>query len=297
MRRNMKTFELLAAAGLALALTASVAMSGDSTTSPAETLPAGAPAAAAAAPATPVPAPTPAQRPAGTPAAGTAPTATPPAGTPAPEAKAETPDPAGQGQGTGWNAEVATPGGGIMLNDAQTTLVKSVNAYFNGLGDLKGDFVQTTADNKRMRGKLMMKRPGRFRFEYSRPSRQIIISDGEYLAIQDLDLNNEDRVSLDQTPFRLLLRKDVDLIRDAQIVELQESDDLIVLALRDKSPDAPGKIKLFLSTKPQVELKEWVTTDAQGLDTRVELSALSKAEALDVKLFKIEAVSLNNFHP
>jgi outer membrane lipoprotein-sorting protein len=288
MRRNMKTFELLAAAGLALALTASAAMSGGSTNSPAATPPAGTPPAEAAAPATPVPAPTPAQRPGATPVA-------PAAAAPAPEAKAETPNPAGQG--TGWNAEVATPGGGIILSDAQTALVKTVNGYFNGLGDLKGDFVQTTSDNKRMRGKLMMKRPGRFRFEYSRPSRQLIISDGEYLAIQDLDLNNEDRVSLDQTPFRLLLRKDVDLIRDAQIVELQDSDDLIVLALRDKSPDAPGKIKLFLSTKPQVELKEWVTTDAQGIDTRVELSALTKEEALDAKLFKIEAVSLNKFHP
>jgi outer membrane lipoprotein-sorting protein len=290
MRRNMKTFELLAAAGLALALTVGAAMAEDSATPPAATPPAGTPPAAAAAPATAVPAPTPAQRPGATPA-----TDAPATGAPAPEAKAETPDPAGQG--TGWNAEVATPGGGIVLSDAQTTLVKTVNTYFNALGDLKGDFVQTTADNKRMKGKFMVKRPGRFRFDYSRPSRQIIISDGEYLAIQDLDLNNEDRVSLDQTPFRLLLRKDVDLIRDAQIVELQESDDLIVLALSDKSPDAPGKIKLFLSTKPQVELKEWVTTDAQGLDTRVELSSLTKAETLDAKLFKIEAVSLNNFHP
>jgi outer membrane lipoprotein-sorting protein len=70
-----------------------------------------------------------------------------------------------------------------------------------------------------------------------------------------------------------------------------------VLALRDKSPDAPGKIKLFLSTKPEMELKEWVTTDAQGLDTRVELSQLTKQEQLDAKLFKIEAVSLNKFHP
>ena len=285
MRRNMKTFELLAAAGLALALTVGAAVAQDSATPLAATPPAGTPPAAAGTAASPVPAPTPAQRP-GAPATGA----------PAPEAKAETPpDPVGQG--TGWNAEVATPGGVIVLNDAQTALVKTVNAYFNGLGDLKGDFVQTTADNKPMRGKFMVKRPGRFRFDYSRPSRQIIISDGEYLAIQDLDLNNEDRVSLDQTPFRLLLRKDVDLIRDAQIVELQESDDLIVLALRDKSPDAPGKIKLFLSTKPQVELKEWVTTDAQGLDTRVELSSLTKSETLDAKLFKIEAVSLNNFHP
>ena len=76
---------------------------------------------------------------------------------------------------------------------------------------MKGTFIQTDADNKRMKGKFFVKRPGRFRFDYSLPSKQIIVSDGENLAIQDLDLNNEDRVSLDQTPFRLLLRKDVDL--------------------------------------------------------------------------------------
>ena len=99
----------------------------------------------------------------------------------------------------------------------------------------------------------------------------MIVSDGEYLAIQDLDLNNEDRVALDQTPFRLLMRKDVDLIRDAKILDVQEAEDLIVLTVQDKSPDAPGRIKLFLATKPGVEIKEWVTTDAQGLETRVEV--------------------------
>jgi outer membrane lipoprotein-sorting protein len=269
----MKRLERAAAAGLALAfLTASV-HAGDATP------PAGGEPAATA-----VPAPVPATRP----------------GDPAPQATDAQPPAGGtaaEGQNSGWNAEVATPGGGIVLNEAQTEIVKKVNGYFNALGDLKGDFVQTTADNKRMKGKFMVKRPGRFRFDYSRPSKQIIISDGEYLAIQDLDLNNEDRIALDQTPFRLLLRKDVDLIRDAKIVEVQESDDQIVLALRDKSPDAPGKIKLMMSTKPELELKEWLTTDAQGLDTRVELSQLNKGEKLDAGLFKIETVTLNKFHP
>ena len=79
--------------------------------------------------------------------------------------------------------------------------------------------MQTSADNKRMKGKFYVKRPGRFRFDYARPSRQIVVSDGHYLAIQDLDLNNEDRVALDETPFRLLLRTDVDLVRDARIME------------------------------------------------------------------------------
>ena len=202
------------------------------------------------------------------------------------------------GASSGWTAEVAPNAGqGLELDDKQTEVVKKVSDYFNTLGDLKGAFVQTTADNKRMKGKFFVKRPGRFRFDYSLPSKQVIISDGEYLAIQDLDLNNEDRVALDQTPFRLLLRKDVDLMRDARITEVQEADDLIVVALQDKSPDAPGKIRLFLAKQPELALKEWVTTDAQGTDTRVEVSELTKGEDLDGTLFKIESVSFNKFHP
>jgi outer membrane lipoprotein-sorting protein len=201
------------------------------------------------------------------------------------------------GAGAAWTAEVAPSGGGIALDAKQAELVKKVSDYFNSLGDLKGNFVQITADQKRMKGKFFVKRPGRFRFDYALPSKQIIISDGEYLAIQDLDLNNEDRIALDQTPFRLLVRKDVDLVRDARIIEVQEAEDLIVLGLQDKSPDVPSKIKLFFATKPQLEIKEWVTTDGQGLDTRVEVTQLVKGEQIDGSLFKIEPVTLNKFHP
>ena len=198
----------------------------------------------------------------------------------------------------GWTGEVAPNNtAGIILDAHQTKLVQKVSDYFASLQSLKGDFVQIGADKKRMRGKFFVKRPGRFRFDYSLPSRQIIVSDGEYLAIQDLDLNNEDRVALDQTPFRLLLRKDVDLLRDAKITEVQQADDLIVLGIEDKSPDSPGRIKLFLATKPNMELKEWVTTDAQGLDTRIELSQLVKADDLDANLFKIQQLGAHRTTP
>ena len=269
MGRNMKKFNLIAAASLALALVSTPALAQDGPEN-------------AVAP----PAPVPATRP------GTAPD-TPPEAPPAAEAAGT-----GEAAAADWDTEVATPGSSAGgLSDSQTAAIKQVDSYFNTLGDLKGAFVQTTADNKRMRGKFMMKRPGRFRFDYARPSRQIIISDGKYLAIQDLDLNNEDRVSLDQTPFRLLLRKDVDLIRDANIVEIREDAAAIELALRDKSPDAPGQIRLTLTREPELAIKEWVTTDAQGLDTRVQVSELVTNETLDAKLFRIETVTFSGFHP
>ncbi|MFT3732649.1 MAG: outer-membrane lipoprotein carrier protein LolA [Hyphomicrobium sp.] len=192
----------------------------------------------------------------------------------------------------GWTGEVAPANSdeGITLDAHQKTLVDKVSAYFQSLQSLKGSFTQVDADNKKMKGKFFVKRPGRFRFDYALPSRQIIVSDGQNLAIQDLDLNNEDRVSLDQTPFRLLLREDVNLQRDAKILEVQESEDLIVLTLEDKDPNSPGRIKLFLAAKPVMELKEWVTTDAQGQDTRIQLSQLVKTDDLDGNLFKIQSL-------
>jgi outer membrane lipoprotein-sorting protein len=132
---------------------------------------------------------------------------------------------------------------GITLDAHQKDIVDKVSSYFSGIHTLQGSFLQTSSDNRRMKGNFYFSRPGRFRFDYARPSRQIVISDGQYLAVEDLDLNTEDRVELDQTPFRVLLSSDVNLARDAQIMEVQQSDDRIVIELQDKNPDAGGQIK------------------------------------------------------
>lgn len=191
---------------------------------------------------------------------------------------------------TGAAATSSTQGQAFDAN--QVAAITQVNGYFNSLINLRGQFVQTNPDAKKLRGKLIVKRPGRFRFDYNLPSRQVVISDGKYLAIQDLDIKTDDRYELDRTPFRLLLKKEVDLVRDATIFDVQMSEDLIVLTMQDKSPDTPGRIKLFLATKPAMELKEWVTTDAQNLETRVELSNVDVKEDIDPKLFEIRSVAL-----
>src|SRR5262245_39938669 len=110
-----------------------------------------------------------------------------------------------------WAGQVARDTTSITLDEKQTAAVQKVNSYFNELLNLKGLFVQTTSDSKRMRGKFFVKPPGRFRFEYAPPSKQLIIADGRYLRIQDLDLGNEETYDIDNTPFRLVLRKNVEL--------------------------------------------------------------------------------------
>jgi outer membrane lipoprotein-sorting protein len=181
---------------------------------------------------------------------------------------------------------------GDQLSRKQVEIVQKVNAYFNQLTSLKGTFVQTSADSNRLHGKFYVKRPGQFRFDYGPPSKLVIVADGQYVSIQDLDIGTDDRWSLDNTPFRILLQKDVDLLRDARFFQVQEANGAIEITLEDKAPDSSGRIKLVIATKPTVELREWTTKDAQGLDTRIVLTEVVKVEALDPGLFNPSSVTL-----
>ena len=181
---------------------------------------------------------------------------------------------------------------GAELSKKQMEVVQRINLYFNQLSSLKGTFVQTSADGKRLRGKFYVNRPGRFRFDYARPSMLVIVSDGKYVAIQDHDLGTDDRWGLEHTPFQMLLRKDVDLLRDARFFEVQDSDDAVAVTLEDKGADSSSRIKLVLSKKPTLELREWIAKDVQGLDTRIVLADVVKADNLDPALFNPASVTL-----
>src|SRR5262245_27185892 len=175
-----------------------------------------------------------------------------------------------------------TPG---ELDAQQTEIIQKLTGYFNQMPDSQGEFTQMSADGKRLRGRIYIKRPSSFRFEYRLPSKQIIISDGKNMIVQDLDLKTDDRWGLDQTPFRIVLRKDVDLMRDAKILEVGETEDRYFITLMDKANDTRGKLKLLFLKQPAIALKEWVTTDTQGQDTRVDLTEFVKADKLDDALF------------
>jgi outer membrane lipoprotein-sorting protein len=192
-----------------------------------------------------------------------------------------------------WSQTVTKEPAPGELDTRQLEIVKKLTAYFNEMGDMKGDFSQVSPDGKRLRGYIYVKRPSSFRFEYRRPSRQLIISDGTQMIVQDLDLKTDDRWGLDKTPFRIILRKDVDLIRDARILEVSDSEDRIQVTVQDKDPTAVARLKLMFQKAPAIELKEWVTVDSQGLETKVELSEFAKAENLDEKLFVPQPIWLH----
>ncbi|MGF1649575.1 MAG: outer membrane lipoprotein carrier protein LolA [Hyphomicrobiaceae bacterium] len=200
--------------------------------------------------------------------------------------------------GLSWQGTVeAAPatGGAVagMFTADETAAIETVSAYFNTLTTLGARFTQTDADGTTTRGRVFVARPGKFRFEYARPSLKVVISDGRFLAIQNSDLQTEETYELNNTPFRMLLRDEVNLLRDAQVLQVEELPNQISLVLRDKDPDAPAAIKVVLTTAPEPALRGWITRDAQGLETKVELTDVAHGVQVEDKLFEREKFFLN----
>jgi outer membrane lipoprotein-sorting protein len=190
-------------------------------------------------------------------------------------------------QGTKNTGTTPAPFGVLAdgLTRQQRDAVQKVNHYFNQLTALKGTFTQTNSDNKRLRGRFYLKRPGLFRFDYSPPSKLVIVSDGKYVAVRDHDLGTDERWDLQYTAFRMLLRKDVDLLRDARFFDIQESADMIALTVVEKGADELGRIAVVFGKAPALQLKEWIAKDAQGFDTRIVLGDITTADDIDPALF------------
>lgn len=204
-----------------------------------------------------------------------------------------------------WTTEIspnapAEPGdaapGQDSLSAEQNSFVRRISAYFNEIKHLQGTFIQISPDNEKKAGKFYVRRPGRLRFDYASPSKLRIVADGRYLSIEDHDLKTVDQYPLDSTPFGLLLNEDVDLIRDAVIVDIYQSGDVASVTVEDKSDGSRGRLQLFF-TVPEIELKEWVITDPQGLDTRIQLANHVIGKELGVEFFKSSALDFETFSP
>lgn len=71
--------------------------------------------------------------------------------------------------------------------------VSELNDLLTNLNAMQASFVQTVYDNRgkpiqTARGKMQFQRPGKFRWETFKPTKQLIIADGNRLWIYDADL-------------------------------------------------------------------------------------------------------------
>lgn len=173
------------------------------------------------------------------------------------------------------------------LTAQQRADLDRVNSYLNQLDRLQAGFMQIAPDGAVSRGKFFLDRPGRMRFEYAPPEDLLIIADGTSVAVREDPVSMIDRYPIGSTPLSPILAGKVALGSEHEVVGVKRETGLLRVRLRD--PQAPEKGELTLTFLDRggenIELRQWVVVDAQGLTTQVGLNDIRAAGPFDPKLF------------
>ena len=174
------------------------------------------------------------------------------------------------------------------LDANQKAQAAKVSNYLCSLQTLVGNFVQVGPDGTKTKAKIYIQKPGKVRFEYDPPTPIAIIADGSSLAMRDRNLATQDIYPLSQTPLRFLLSDRIDLLKDANVVNVT-SDDLFVSVTIEERRALIGTTRLMLMVGAKDgQLKQWTVTDPQGYDTTVAIYNLDSTKKVDPSLFKID---------
>lgn len=170
---------------------------------------------------------------------------------------------------------------------AEKIPLATLSKYLNDLTTAEADFTQVNTDGSIATGKLYIRRPGRVRFEYAPPDRNLVLAGGGQVAVFDAKSNQPpEQYPLNRTPLGLILAETVDLGRAKMVVGHREDGNTTRVVAQD--PDHPeyGRIELVFTAQP-VELRQWIITDDAGGQTTVILGDMKKGGNYPPSLFNI----------
>ncbi|MGE3872671.1 MAG: outer membrane lipoprotein carrier protein LolA [Parvibaculaceae bacterium] len=181
----------------------------------------------------------------------------------------------------------------VDLTADQSARVKEVASYIQGFKTLQGEFTQVSSKGNVSKGVFVLSKPGKMRFEYAAPNPFIIVSDGTWVTIKNRAKDKAEEYPLSQTPLRLVLDDDIDLLKEANILEVDTKDELTTITLQDRKKTVPGHLILVYDASKKA-LQQWVVVDGQGRRTTVSLENIVAGGKPDPKLFKVEVRRMNN---
>ena len=172
---------------------------------------------------------------------------------------------------------------------AEKISLAQISLYFNKLSTAQANFTQFNDDKSISTGKLIIKRPGRIRFEYELPSLALVIVGGGQVAVFDPKSNEgPTRFPLSQTPMKIILKNNVDLGQEDMVVGHMVDGLNTILILQDPKHPNRGAIQLIFSKNP-IKLRQWIIDDNAGNVTKVIIGDWTEGQRISNVLFNIKA--------
>lgn len=179
-------------------------------------------------------------------------------------------------------------GGALQLSAQDQVLSDQAQTWINKLTTLQAKFQQIAPDGQRSTGVVWIKKPGRIRFEYNKPSQLLLVANDGKMVFHDSEVGQTTTIPLDQSPLGLLLKPQLSFSGDVTVTNFTPPNNGLfqITVVRTASP-SDGSLTLIFNQDP-IMLKAWRVLDAQGRTTMVDLYDLQPGVSVKNKLFKMD---------
>lgn len=149
-----------------------------------------------------------------------------------------------------------------------------VSRHLRGISTLKAQFVQTDRNRQELSGSLILKQPGKIRFQYQKDVPLLIVADGRALTMIDYEVRQVQRWPIKNSPLGALLDPDRDVKRYGKLIATGNPN---VISVEVKDPKRPeyGTITMVFrrnaSAPAGLEMAGWVALDSKNNRTTISL--------------------------
>ena len=168
---------------------------------------------------------------------------------------------------------------------AEQLKLAEISAYLNSLTTLRTTFRQLNDDGTVSTGVLLVRRPGRMRFEYDPPEEALVIAAASAVVIIDKKSNQpSETYPLKRTPLSLILGRNINLNRANMVREARFDGVSTVVTAADPDNPESGFIEMMFTDNP-TRLRQWTIYDNGGGQTTVVLGEFETGMPLPNTLF------------
>lgn len=183
---------------------------------------------------------------------------------------------------------------GNAATGAGDTGLQRLHDFLTGVTTLRADFRQRVVDSRQQivedsAGRVLMRRPGQFRWDYQQPYARVIVADGNKLWLYEADLEQviirHLEAGIGDTPAALLTGRQ-DVLERFTISKSWQADGLQWVALAPKAVDADfAAVRLGFDGPKLVNLE---LDDRLGQRTQLEFSRIEINPRLDEASFRFD---------
>ncbi len=149
-----------------------------------------------------------------------------------------------------------------------------VVAHMQAVTTMSANFTQTDRNGRVVTGTLLLKRPGRIRFEYQKSVPLLIVGDGNALTLIDYEVKQVQRWPIRNSPLAALVDPGKDLARFGKRVPAGKG--VTSVEVRDPKRPEYGTITMIFAEQAGapagLTLSGWVSLDSKNNRTSIRLS-------------------------